>query len=80
MFVRARKGATMGEVLYDIGYGNDAPDVFLKRLKGAGVSVVLDVENGVIPNNQTGGASAPPHSRGERWDSGLNYQRIRNEV
>ena len=33
----------MGNLLYTIGYGNDAPDVFLKHLKDAGVTIVLDV-------------------------------------
>lgn len=29
--------------LFDIGYGNDSPPEFLRRLKAAGISVVIDV-------------------------------------
>jgi len=31
------------KILYDIGYGNQQPDDFLKRLKDAGIAVVMDV-------------------------------------
>lgn len=33
----------MGKVIFDIGYGSDSPEAFLKRLKDAGVTIVLDV-------------------------------------
>ena len=33
----------MCNILYTAGYGNDAPEKFLARLKAAGVTVVLDV-------------------------------------
>lgn len=33
----------MGKILYTAGYGSDPPDVFLKRLKDAGVRMVIDI-------------------------------------
>ncbi len=38
------------KVLCDIGYGNDPPEVFLERLKAAGITVVMDVRR----NNSKG--------------------------